>query len=247
MAHCQAGLQFEKSSWASSWGYGNARPLKAVATAAEAHCILLAVPPFTIRLRTTGEGLRILQVNAALVLYLETDSIVLPPATTAADGTTVPFYLDPPNRPGLHRDQFRIHAQKMIGGLLTVGFTLTPPLHATMHTTWATQVANYLQAASAAEAAARAAEAQRISDADAAEAQAAGMYVVEVILDERQRVNKKKRGGGTAAQTELEYLVQWTGYQEQTWEREWSLRKLQVLAEWKASAGSRAQPSTSST
>ena len=53
-------LQFQHSQWSSIWGYANARPVKASASAEAAHCLVLAAPPLTVRLRTTGEGLTIL-------------------------------------------------------------------------------------------------------------------------------------------------------------------------------------------
>jgi hypothetical protein len=207
---------------------------------------VLVALPLTVRLRTTGEGLTILQFNAPLVLYTETDTIVLPPDTTAADGTTVPFYVDPLRRPGLHRDVFREHAQKLEGALREGVFRLTRPLQCLVHPTWEEAVANSEQTRAEAEAEAKTAEERRRTEADAAEAEAMGMYIVEAILDERPIKSKKKRKGVVESNADKEYLVKWLGFEEQTWEKERSLKKLNALSMWKASSGSQAQPSTSS-
>lgn len=181
-------------------------------------------------------------------MYTETDSVVLPPDTEGQEGVSVPFYVDPPNRPGLHRDIFRAHAQKMLGGLLTstaCKFCLTPALQSRLHATWREPFNLVIEEAAKAEAAKAATEAA----ADAAEAAAKGLYMVEAILEERPcKIKRRKKGdvANSEAPMEMEYLVRWVGYTNATWEAERYLRKLTVLTAWKESSSSRAQGSTPS-
>ena len=87
-----------------SWGLGNGRLL--AVGGGHPSVLLMVAPPLTVRLRGTAEGMKILQLNASLVLYTETDTIVLPP-DGEVNGKAIPFYVDPPNHPGLHRDLFK--------------------------------------------------------------------------------------------------------------------------------------------
>lgn len=102
-----------------------------------------------------------LQVNFALVIYTETDAVVLPPDTQTEMGATIPFYIDPPDQPGAHRDLFRAHGKMMVGELLKAGFALTPAL-----TSRAPQECQDELAAQA-------------EAAESAEAQAMDLYIVE--------------------------------------------------------------------
>ena len=99
MEQCADNLAFHKSKWAKSWGWGNARLVSSIAGEA-ASAVLLAAPPFTVRLRKTSEKLNILQANWTLVIFTETDHVVLPPDTMDAQGRSVPFYKDPQHRRG---------------------------------------------------------------------------------------------------------------------------------------------------
>jgi hypothetical protein len=128
MQLCSSHLAFHESKWASGWGHGNARPMFIAST--EATCLLLAAPPFTVRLRKTIENLNILQVNFALVLYTESDTVVLPPDVEDSTGSSIHFYLDPPNQPGWHRDTFKAHAKTMLGEMLEKNFLLSVGLSA---------------------------------------------------------------------------------------------------------------------
>ena len=223
MASCEQHLAFEQNQWSQNWGLGNARAAAGYSDQT-ASTLLLAAPPFTVRMRKTAqEGLSMLQVNYAIVLWTDSDTIVLPPDTTDLNGQPIPFYIDPPRQPGLHRDLFRGHARKMLGRLLLAGFnfthdmlTLAPPECAQ-------------QAAAAA------------SQAIAAAAEENGMFIVHSILEERQSASRRK----------TEYLVQWAGYSPEwevsytrgqgpvgdpflTWEPERNLRSTDALAAWKA-------------
>ena len=219
MELCSTHLAFHESKWASGWGHGNARPMFIAST--EATSLLLAAPPFTGRLWKTTENLNILQVNFAMVLYTESDTVVLPPDVEDSKGRSIPFYLDPPNQPGLHRDAFRAHAQMMLGELLKENFELSARLSAQAP-------AQYQQEKAAAEEA-----------SEAAAAEALGLDIVDAILDVRK--GKRKR---------TEYLVQWVGYRAEweeeyrqglgevggpfmSWEPESHLKHLTQLADWR--------------
>ena len=91
MEQCASLLALEKSRWTKAWGYGNARPMSPAGSGTPATAVLLAAPPFTICLRTTSEGLRVLQANLSFVLYTESDATVLPP-DGEENGTAIPFY-----------------------------------------------------------------------------------------------------------------------------------------------------------
>ena len=224
MELCSTHLAFHENKWASGWGHGNALPM--FISSSKATSLLLAAPPFTVRLRKTTENLNILQVNFVMVLYTESDTVVLPPDVEDSEGRSIPFYLDPPNQPGWHRDAFRAHAKTMLGPLLEKNFPLSGGLSQQAP-------ALYHQQRAAAEAAAEAAS-------EAAAADALGLEIVDAILDVRK--GKRKRN---------EYLVQWAGYQAEweeqyrqglgevggpfmSWEPESKLKHLTQLADWKA-------------
>ena len=77
------------------WGWGNGRLLSLAGWPPSS--LLLAAPPFTVRLRRSVEGLPILQVNFALVLFTEAAAVILPPnMEDPTTGKTIPFYQDPP-------------------------------------------------------------------------------------------------------------------------------------------------------
>ena len=209
MAQCETLLAFQSNRWCSTWGWGNARPL--APNGALTSCVLLAAPPITVRLRSTTEGLRVLQVNLALVLFTETNTVVLPPdVADPATGRSIPFYVDPRNRPGLHRDVFAAHAKRMVGELMRAGFlNFTPALAALAP-------AEYQELVAAASAA-----------ADEVEAEKAGLYMVEAIVGQRSKPGRRGR------QATMEYMVRWRGWEEPTWEPVKYLAKLEALRVWK--------------
>ena len=221
MAHCATHLALESRQHSSSWGFGNVRPL-AVGSGLPT-CLLMASPPFTVRLRTTIDGLKILNVNLVLTLYTETHAMVLPP-DVEENGKNVPFYLDPPQQPGLHRDLFQQHAKKMLGQLLLAGFEVADALVARAPITVLDQIAAQEQAATAAR-----------EKEEATAAAAEGLYMVEAILEQRFCAPKRKRGGVSSSSLKLEYLVQWKGYgpEFRSWEPEAALKRLDVLTAWK--------------
>ena len=233
MELCETHLAFQNNAWAKEWGWGNGRLVSTAGAQFYPYSLLLAAPPFTVRLRRTVEGLTILQVNYPLVLFTETNSVILPP-----DMNDVPFYQDPANRPGLHRDLFAAHSKQLLGKLLAAGFTCTGSLTSCAPTNIQQQVASATAAAVAAEEAAAAAR-------DAAELEELGMAEVSAIVAERPAPKRRKHSNAK------EYLVEWTGYRVEweanyrqgrgavgdpftSWERESSLRKLDAFKVWKA-------------
>ena len=140
-----------------------------------ASTLLLAAPPSTVRMRKTAqEGLNMLQINYAIVLWTDSDTIVLPPDTTDLEGNPVPFYIDPPRQPGLHLDLFRQHAQKMLGRFLLAGYLFTTDMITLAPPDCAQQVAAAAPQAIAAAAAER------------------GMFIVDSIVEERLSASGRK-------------------------------------------------------
>ena len=200
MAQCETYLAFHESVWAAAWGYANVRPIQIASS--EASCVLLAAPPFTVRLRETSEGLKILAVHLAMVIYTETDSVILPPdAEEPETGQSIPFYKDPPRRPGLHRDIFRRHSKRMVGCLLKAGFTLTERLALL----------------------APVEDQQEAAASRAAASESAGLFEVESILEERPARKRGKKSKQT-----MEYLVRWAGYNVE-WEAGY---RQEVVGRW---------------
>ena len=168
MPRCSQHLAFQEHQHSQAWGVGSARPIK-IGSERLASCIVLVAPPVTIRVRkTTIEGTNILKVNYAMVLFTESSAVVLPPDTTSETGNAIALYRDPPSRPGMHRDQFGLHARRMVGELLVAGFRMTERLLSLVPIQYAQQVA-----------AARAAAAQAATEAATA---VEGVFEVESIL-----------------------------------------------------------------
>ena len=83
--------------------------------------VILVGPPFTVTWAMRPDETTVLCARFPLILWSEEDAIILPPD----DATGVPFYLDPPDRPGLHRDLFKTWARQVAGELLTRGFPMS--------------------------------------------------------------------------------------------------------------------------
>ncbi|KAL1525702.1 hypothetical protein AB1Y20_020548 [Prymnesium parvum] len=66
----------------------------------------LPAPPITLTFQLRPDTTSILSVRAPIVIYTEEDATLLPPD----DKEGMPFYVDPPAQPGMHRDIFRQHA-----------------------------------------------------------------------------------------------------------------------------------------
>ena len=185
------------------WGWGNGRLLSLAGWPPSS--LLLAAPPFTVRLRRSVEGLPILQVNFALVLFTEAAAVILPPnMEDPTTGKTIPFYQDPPSQPGLHRDAFATHSRQLLGKMLAAGLSLSDTLSSCAPKRVQQQMAAAKVAAAAAKVAAAAAE-------HAARLEELGMEEVTAIRAERP-LSKRRKGSTT-----MEYLVEWAGYKPE-WE-----------------------------
>ena len=55
-----------------------------------------------------------------ITLWMEDDAMILPPDTVSG-----PFYLDPPDQPGLHRDLFKTWGRKLLGELTSLNYMFT--------------------------------------------------------------------------------------------------------------------------
>ena len=122
MEECESVLGFEASL--AGFGMGNAKPAPPTTGSKEHKSILLAAPPITVTYQIRMDKTAQLTVRAPLIIYTEEDATLLPPDDK--DGN--PFYTDPPDQPGLHRDLFRRHARKMVGLLWDEGYPLSERL-----------------------------------------------------------------------------------------------------------------------
>ena len=118
MEEAGEGLNFGKTS---DWGVANAKPIKPLPTTPEYRGVIMASPPITVTFRQRADGTTSLTVRTPLTLWTEDDAIVLPPD----DKNQTPFYVDPPDRPGMHRDLFKAWAHKMLGELVALQYPMT--------------------------------------------------------------------------------------------------------------------------
>ena len=106
----------------TKWGLLNAKPIPPVSRSDVHAGLILAAPPVTVTWRLRSDATSIMVVRAPLVLWMEDNSIVLPP--NDAHGT--PFYVDPVDRPGFHRDLFQSWARKVLGEFVLQGYPMSP-------------------------------------------------------------------------------------------------------------------------
>ena len=105
----------------TKWGLMNAKPIPPV-TGSDVHAGLILVgPPVTATWRFKKDLTTSLVVRAPLVIWREDDSIILPPDSASG----VPFYVDPVERPGYHRDIFKEWARKVLGEFIVHGFPMS--------------------------------------------------------------------------------------------------------------------------
>ena len=122
MEEAETLLCFEEAL--AGWGVGNAKPAPPVSGSKEHKAILMVAPPITVTFQIRQDKTSQLTVRAPLVIYTEEDATLLPPD----DKEGTPFYVDPPDRPGMHRDLFRAHAQKAVGLMVEEGWPLSDKL-----------------------------------------------------------------------------------------------------------------------
>ena len=115
MEEAAEGLHFHK------WGLMNAKPIPPVGGSHVHAGLILAAPPVTVTWRLRNDATSIMVVRAPIVLWMEDGSVILPPDD--AEGT--PFYVDPADRPGHHRDLFGSWARKVLGELALSGYPMS--------------------------------------------------------------------------------------------------------------------------
>ena len=85
------------------WGALQGRPMAIRPGKEEHEGVLLLAPPFTVSWGTRPDGTTWLCARFPTVLWTEDDAVILPPD----DSMGVPFYTDPVDQPGMHRDLFK--------------------------------------------------------------------------------------------------------------------------------------------
>ena len=122
MEECESVLCFEESL--AGWGIGNLKPAPPPTGSKEHRAVLMVAPPITVTFQIRQDRTTMLTVRAPLVIYTEEDATILPPD----DKDGVPFYQDPPDSPGMHRDLFRMHAKKIISTMVEESWPLSKRL-----------------------------------------------------------------------------------------------------------------------
>lgn len=115
-------LALEQTGWGALCG--KPRPI-APGTTTHAGVILVG-PPFTISFTTRSDSTTSLSVRFPLVLWSEEDAVIMPPDTIGDGEQSTPFYIDPPNQPGKHRDMFKTWGRKVAAELLMREFPMSP-------------------------------------------------------------------------------------------------------------------------
>ena len=121
MEQCASVLGFAEKP--SGWGALNGKPIPKLNGSPAHSGVLLVGPPCTAVWRMRGDGTTSLSLRFPLIIHTATATI-LPPDDV--DG--VAFYVDPPDRPGMHRDLFRDWGRKVVGELHEAGFQMERPL-----------------------------------------------------------------------------------------------------------------------
>ena len=105
----------------AGWGAMQGKAM-ALAPGRMAHTgVLLCGPPLTLTWLQHPDLTTILRVRFPILLWTETDAMILPPD----DLEGVPFYVDPTNQPGFHRDLFKTWGRRVAGELLTQGMPMS--------------------------------------------------------------------------------------------------------------------------
>ena len=119
MEECESVCDFHEPP--AGWGFGNAKTAPIASGAKESTAVLMVAPPITVVWQLRADTTTMLTVRAPLVIYTEDDATILPPDDKEGN----PFYVDPPESPGRHRDLFRQHGLKMAKKLLDSGYPLS--------------------------------------------------------------------------------------------------------------------------
>jgi hypothetical protein len=103
-------LELEKTGW----GVMQGKPM-ALAPGRTTHTgVILVGPPFTVCWTLRPDQTTSLSVRFPLIIWSEADAVILPPD----DAQGVPFYVDPPGQPGLHRDLFMTWGRPKLFGIV---------------------------------------------------------------------------------------------------------------------------------
>ena len=113
MEECSSALNFE------GWGALNGKPIPKTSGSTIHSGILLVGPPCTVVWRLRSDTTSVLTVRFPIIIHTA-EATILPPDDL--DGT--PFYVDPPERQGMHRDLFRDWGRKVVGELHVAGFAM---------------------------------------------------------------------------------------------------------------------------
>ena len=105
----------------AAWGKLMGKPIPLMPGHENHKGVLLAGPPFTVSWVERLDGTTSLCVRFPIVVWTEQDAVILPP--DSEDGN--PFYVDPPNQPGLHRDMFKTWGRVVAGELATDGYPMS--------------------------------------------------------------------------------------------------------------------------
>ena len=119
MEEIAAVLSFEDAL--SGYGVANIRPAALKTGYTEHTTILVVAPPLTVTCIMRQDTTTMLSVRFPFIMYTEEDATILPPDTSE----NLPFYLDPSNQPGYHRDLFRDHARRAVHLLEEAGYPLS--------------------------------------------------------------------------------------------------------------------------
>ena len=103
----------------AGWGALNGKPIPRAPGSTEHLGVLLVGPPCTAVWRMRSDATTTLTLRFPVIIHMG-DATILPPD----DASGVPFYVDPPEQPGMHRDLFRAWGQKVVGELHTAGYSL---------------------------------------------------------------------------------------------------------------------------
>lgn len=117
MEECASVCDFAASP--AGWGALNGKPIPKIGGAAAHLGVLLVGPPCTAVWRMRSDGTTTTTLRFPLIIHTA-DATILPPD----DESGVPFYVDPPEKPGMHRDLFRAWGQKVCGELHALGYPL---------------------------------------------------------------------------------------------------------------------------
>ena len=104
-------LAFEENP--AGWGMKNAKPIAPLPQTQGHRGLLLVSPPLTVTWSVRGDKSTSLVVRFPITIWSDDNMMILPPD----DANERPFYQDPEDSPGFHRDLFKKWARKMLGEL----------------------------------------------------------------------------------------------------------------------------------